>query len=388
MNEIPKDLNDWLIETRRHFHMHPEIRYEEVETTRFIAEVLTGLGLEVRLFDDMTGAVGLIRGQEGGRTLALRADIDALQVDEQSDVPYKSKNPGVMHACGHDAHATIMLGVAKNLCESGLAGSLKGNVKFLFQPAEEGGAGAQRMIDHGVLEDPEVDALMACHMLPDLEVGRIGVYEGRSHSSADTFELEIVGVGTHGGRPHQGYDPITAGAAWITAVQAIVSRNVDPLDSAVITVGRFQAGQASNAIPEKALLSGTIRAIGHGVRQLLMDRMQAVSRGVEAAYNVRCKLSLVEGYPEVINNSQISALLYNVGLDLLGPDKAAYMRPSTGAEDFAYFTRKKPGSIIRVGCGVPGGPFNPLHSPYFDIDERALGIGVRIFTEAVQRYLS
>ncbi len=387
MNEINQDFYDWLVETRRQLHMHPEICYEEFETTRLISDVLTGLGLEVKLFDDMTGVVGLIRGKEKGRTVALRADIDALRMDELCDVPYKSKQAGFMHACGHDAHAAIMLGVAKNLSESGAADTLKGNVKFLFQPAEEGGAGAKEMIDRGVLEDPKVDCVLASHVLPDLDVGQVGVYEAQSHASADFFELEIVGVGTHGGRPHQGYDPIMAGAYWLTAVQAIVSRNIDPLDSAVITAGEFHAGQASNVIPEKAVIKGTIRAIGDGVREQLMTRIEDVSGGVEVAFNVQCRLKLDEGYPQVVNDRRISEILFNTAVDLFGRDKVDYLRPCTGAEDFSFFAQQKPSSIIRLGCGTPGEKFNPLHSPYFDIDERVLEIGVRLFSEAVQRML-
>jgi len=384
---VSKALQEWLKETRRDFHMHPETAYEEQRTTGRITAVLEKLGLEVRRFDDMTGVTGLLRSGQGGPTLALRADIDALNLQELNDVPYKSQTDGKMHACGHDAHAAIMLGVAKYLVETDLGSALKGNVKFLFQPAEEGGAGARKMIERGVLQDPEVDAAMAGHMLPDMEVGQIGVFKGQSHASADRFRLTITGEGGHGGRPHQVRDPIIAAAHWITAVQAAAARSIDPLDSAVITVGSIHGGQASNVVPREVALAGTTRAIGEGVRERIRDRIKGITRGMEAAFEVKGDLQLDDGYPPVINDLGISQLLYDTAADIFGPDRVQYVRPSTGAEDFAYFAELKPSAIIRLGCGRPGQEFNPLHSPYFDIDERILGIGVELFTTAVMRFL-
>ena len=387
MNDISQQFQEWLVQTRRDFHMHPETAYEEVRTTDRIAAILTELGLEVRRFEDMTGVVGLLQSGQDGSTVGLRADIDALKLQELTDVSYKSKSDGKMHACGHDAHATIMLGVAKHLVETGLGKTLQGNVKFFFQPAEEGGAGAKKMIGRGVLENPEVDAIMAGHMLPDMELGHIGIFEGQSHASADRFRLTITGKGGHGGRPHQVRDPIIAGAHWITAVQSAAARSVDPVDSAVITVGSIHGGEASNVVPRDVLLNGTTRAIGEGVRERIRERMQGITRGVEEAFEVQCDLKFDDGYPAVFNDTGISRLLYDTAIDLFGKHKVQYMRPSTGAEDFAFFAQQKPSAIIRLGCGRPGQDFSPLHSPFFDIDERILGLGVELFTAAVQRYL-
>ena len=384
---VCRELQQWLTETRRDFHMHPETAYEEKRTTERIAAILQELGLDVRRFSDMTGVTGLLRSGQEGRTIALRADIDALNLQELNDVPYKSQTDGKMHACGHDAHAAIMLGVAKHLVETGLGSVLKGNVKFLFQPAEEGGAGAKKMIERGVLQDPDVDAVMAGHMLPDMEVGRIGIFKGQSHASADRFRLTITGEGGHGGRPHQVCDPIIAAAHWITAVQAAAARSIDPLDSAVITVGSIHGGQASNVVPREVVLAGTTRAIGNGVRERIRERMQGITRGMEDAFEVKGNLRFDDGYPPVINDLGISQLLYDAAAELFGTDRVAYVRPSTGAEDFAYFAEAKPGAIIRLGCGRPGQEFSPLHSPYFDIDERILGMGVELFAAAVVRYL-
>ena len=388
MNGINQKFQEWLIQIRRDFHMHPETAYEEVRTTDRIVAILTELGLEVHRFEDMTGVVGLLRGGQKGPTVALRPDIDALSLQELNDVPYKSQYDGKMHACGHDAHATIMLGVAKHLIETGLGSSLRGNVKFFFQPAEEGGAGAKKMIDRGVMENPEVDVVMAGHMLPDMALGQIGVFEGQSHASADRFKLTITGQGGHGGRPHQVRDPIIAGAHWITAVQTVAARSIDPLDSVVITVGSIHGGNASNVVPHEVVLDGTTRAIGDGVQTRIRKRMQGISRGIEAGFEVQCNLEFTDGYPAVINDSNISRLLYDTAIELFGPEKAEYVRPSTGGEDFAFFAQQKPSAIIRLGCGPTSGDFNPLHSPYFDIDERILGLGVELFAAAVKRYLN
>ena len=387
MNAISNHFQEWLVQIRRDFHMHPETAFKEVRTTDHIAAILTELGLEVRRFEDMTGVVGLLRSGGDGPTVGLRADIDALKLQELNEVSYKSRNDGKMHACGHDAHTTIMLGVAKHLVETGLGKKLQGNVKFFFQPAEEDGAGAKKMIEHGVLEDPEVDAIMAGHMLPEMALGHIGIFEGQSHASADSFRLTVTGKGGHGGRPHQVRDPIIAGAYWITAVQTIAARSIDPLNSAVITVGSIHGGEASNIVPREVELEGTIRAIGDGVGDRIRERMQAITRGVEDAFEVHCDLKFYDGYPAVFNDAGISRLLHDTAIDLFGPNKVQYLGPSTGAEDFAFFAQKKPSAIIRLGCGRSGQEFNPLHSPFFDIDERILGLGVELFTAAVQRYL-
>jgi amidohydrolase len=384
-----RQLEQWLAETRRDLHMHPELAWEEHRTTSRIMEILTGLGVEVRALDGTTGAVGVLRGGSAGPTLGLRADIDALPLQELNDVPYRSREDGKMHACGHDAHTAIMLGVARLLVESGAARGLRGNVKFLFQPAEERVNGAREMIAKGVLEDPHVDRVMAGHMVPDMAVGTVGVFRAQSHASADRFTLRIVGKGSHGGRPHEGVDPIVAGAHFVTAVQSVVGRNVNPTAPAVVTVGKFVAGTVGNVIPEAADLEGTIRALTPEVRGQLMGRLRELVAGMERSFLVRGHLAFHEGVPACFNDESVSLFLGEVAAELLGPDSVHHLAPSMGAEDFALFTEARPGAIVRLGCAPPDGvPSAPLHSPHFDIDEGVLMVGVRLFSEAARRYLA
>ena len=381
--------HQWLSETRRDFHMHPEISHQEKRTTQRIAEILKELGCEVQLFDDMTGAVGMIRGAQNGPTIGLRADIDALPIQELNDIPYKSQNPGAMHACGHDAHTTIMLGVARNIMTSGLESKLKGNVKFFFQPAEERIAGAKAMIERGVLENPRVDRVIAGHMAPDLPVGTVGIFRGLGYASADMFELNITGKGTHGARPEDGNDPIVAGAHFVTIIQSIVARNIKPTDAAVVTVGKFTSGDVSNVIPETAHLEGSIRALSAEVRQQLIERLHEIAAGLGKTFNVDGQLIIHEGVPPLENDSEVAEFLYAVSKDVLGEKNVSYRPPAMGSEDFAYFTEERPSAIMRLGCAnSQKGLQRSLHSPYFDIDEQVLEVGVAIFAEAVVRYLS
>ena len=379
----------WLSETRRDFHMHPEISHQEKRTTNRIAEILKEFECEVQLFDDLTGAVGIIRGAEDGSTIGLRADIDALPIQELNDIPYKSQNSGAMHACGHDAHTTIMLGVVKNIIDSGLQAKLKGNVKFFFQPAEERVAGAKAMIKRGVLENPRVDRIIAGHMAPDLQVGTVGVIRGLAYASADMFELKITGRGTHGARPEDGNDPIVAGAHFVTTIQSIVSRNIKPTDPAVVTVGKFSSGDVSNVIPETAHLQGSIRALSAEVRQKTIERLKEIAAGLDATFGVDSQFILHEGVPPLENDIEVADFLYAVSKDVLGEDNVSFMPPVMGSEDFSYFTEERPSAIMRLGCANREEDLKrTLHSPYFDIDEEVLEISVSIFTEAVVRYLS
>jgi amidohydrolase len=384
MSANSSDLFQWLVDIRRRLHMHPEISHQETETTQTIVAILKDLGVEATPMADMTGAVGLIRGAEDGPTIGLRADIDALPIQELNDVPYRSKNPGVMHACGHDANATIMLGVARRLVNAALPGKMKGNVKFIFQPAEERGAGAKAMIARGVLENPRVDRIFAGHMAPTLAAGQVGIFRGLGYASADRFVLTITGKGAHSAYPEEGRDPVVAGAHFVTGAQSIVARNVKPTDAAVITVGVFKAGDASNVIPETARLEGSIRTLNNEARSLVITRLKSIAASLEQMFGVTSDFDLQEGVPVLTNDIDAADALYAASEKVLGPDNVSYLPPIMGSEDFSYFTQERPAAIMRLGCTNEAKNLtSPLHSPYFDIDEAVLDIGSHIFFEAV-----
>ncbi len=389
MINFDNDFSQWLIDVRRQFHKTPERMFQEVKTCRRIKELLREMNIEHYGYEDMTGVVALLPGGKPGRTIALRADIDALPIEEQTLVAFKSRNPGMMHACGHDAHTSIMLGVARYLIESGLIKKLKGNIKFVFQPAEEGDGGAEPMIKRGVLEEPHVDCILACHVQPGLPVKTAGLHHSQSHASSDPFHLIIKGKGGHGGHPNEAIDPIVAGAYFVTTLQTIVARNVDPLETAVVHVGKFAAGKAGNVIPGQAELAGGIRALTPSVRELLLRRLQDVVKGVEVNFGVTCELTIHKGYPPCTNDPEVCKFMHDIGVHVLGAENIRYLKPSTGAEDFAFFAMARPSTMIMLGCGnEEKGIVHPLHSAHFDLDERVLDVGVKIFTEAVCRYLS
>jgi len=389
MNFEKHPLFEWLSQTRREFHAHPEIGFQEVRTTSRIKEILTDLGIELQELSGMeTGAVGLIKGRPGGKTLALRADIDALPIKELNDIPYKSSAEGMMHACGHDAHTTIMLGVAKHVVESSLKEKIKGNLKFIFQPAEERVSGAKKMIQAGVLENPKADCIIACHMDPDLKIGQASVYKGVSHAAADLFRLSIQGKGGHGARPEASIDPIIAGAHFVLALQTIISREISPMEPAVITVGSLRAGTAGNIIPNEAILEGTVRSLNTEVRDKIIARMADMVSGLEKTFHVTTKYQFIDGVPPCLNDENVSGSLFEASAEIIGSDNLFELKPTLGGEDFAFFNQLIPGSIMRLGCSnKERGLVHKLHSPHFDLDENVLVIGVEIFTEAIKRYL-
>jgi amidohydrolase len=389
VNPEQHPLYPWLVEIRRDFHRHPELGLREFRTSSKIKEILTGLGAR---FQDLpgleTGVVALFEGRPGPKTLALRADIDALPMEELNDVPYKSTFPGVMHSCGHDCHATIMLGVAKHVVDSELLRKISGRLKFIFQPAEEIVAGARRMIDAGVLEDPKVDRILALHMNTDLPAGKVGLYKGVSHAHTDSFQVLIRGKGVHGACPHDGIDPIVAGAHFVTALQSIVSRNVDPLDAAVISVGQFAAGTATNIIPHQALLRGTVRTFKFEVRALVRERLQGLAESLQKSFRVTADFNFIPGVPSTINDGAVAADLYAAAVNVLGAENVSYLIPKMGGEDFGLFTQMVPGAFMRLGCANKArGITAKGHSPHFDVDETSLPIGVEIMTEAIRAFL-
>jgi len=389
MNLSNHPLFEWLKALRRAFHQRPETAFNEIETTARIKENLLALGLELKNLDGLAvGAVGVLKGAPGKKVLGLRADIDALPIQELNDVPYQSQYQGRMHACGHDAHTAIMLGVAKNLIESGRAQKIKGKVKFVFQPAEETLKGARAMIAAGVLKRPAMNRILACHMWTEGRVGQVGLYKGLSHAATDFFNLTIYGKSSHGARPHKGIDPIVAGAHFVTALQTIVSRNIDPIDTGVVTIGKFAGGTVANIIPDKVELQGTLRAFTGAGRELIITRLKEIIAGLKTTFRVETAFEFIEGVAACNNTAEVSEALHAAAVKVVGKKNVSFISRCTGGEDFALFTGRIPGALMRLGCLNPAKGFiHPLHSSRFDIDESVLPIGVEIISQAVVDYL-
>ncbi|RPH49263.1 MAG: amidohydrolase [Desulfobacteraceae bacterium] len=389
MAEKNASMHEWLREIRRDLHAHPELGFREFRTTERIIEILSKLGWDAQPAPGTTGAIGLLQGSGSGPVIGLRADIDALPVSEQNDVPYRSQHQGVMHACGHDANTAIMLGVAKKITDTDLLKRTGGSVKLIFQPAEEGGAGAKTLIEGGVLENPRVDVIFAGHMSPDLQVGRAGVFKELGYASSDSFVLDIRGRGGHGARAEECIDPIVAGAHFVTQIQTIVSRNISPTMPAVLTIGCFTAGSAANIIPETAQLQGSIRALSTEVRGIVIRRLEELTKALEESFGVACRLVVQTGIPILTNNPSSAALLLLAARTVVGEHNASYLPPIMASDDFAYFTQARPGAIVRLGCSNPEKGFiHKLHNPRFDIDEDVLSFGVDIFFEAITSILT
>ncbi|CAG0968499.1 partial amidohydrolase, partial [Anaerolineae bacterium] len=320
--------------------------------------------------------------------IGVRGDIDALPMTELNDVPYKSINPGAMHSCGHDCHGTMVLGVAKKLVESGLARKLKGGVKFILQPAEEVVGGAKSMIESGVLRNPPLDRILAGPMFVDLPAGQVGFFKENSHAAADTFKLTLLGKGAHGAHPHDGLDPVVAGAHLVTAFQSIVGRNVDPTESAVITVGQLTAGTAPNIIPDRLFLSGTVRTFKPHIRDLVKARLLELVEATAKGFRMEVDYQFIDGVPACIVDPKVTEEVFQAAVKVLGEANVHWLKPKMGGEDFAYFTQAVPGTFMRVGCGNPAkGIKGRAHSPHFDVDETALAVGVEVFIEAIKTYL-
>jgi amidohydrolase len=378
-----------LIELRHDLHSHPELSYNEYRTAGRVLEKLQALpGLDIRTGVAETGIVATLGAEKKGPCVALRADMDALPIEEQTGAAYASQEKGKMHACGHDGHTTCLVGAAQIL--HGLADELQGPVKFVFQPAEEGGAGAKRMCEEGVLKDPEVSAIFGLHGFPDLPQGVIGLSPGPVLASADTFAVTVHGAGAHAAYPHQGVDPVLAAAHIVVALQSIVARRVDPLDSAVITVSQLQAGSADNIIPPSAHLSGTIRAFRPETRQLLHDEIRRVAVGSAEGLGCRAEVEISDGYPPLINEERARATVARITAEALGEKVNLFEAPPVmGAEDFAFYTEYVPAAFFAMGlCPAGRDSYPKLHQPDFDFPDAALPLGVTMHVEIARRFAS
>lgn len=380
--------HDWLVGLRRDLHQIPELGYREHKTAAKICRVLDQLEVPYQTAVGKTGVVARLKAETGGPLVAYRADMDALPLEEAHDVAYKSRHKGLMHACGHDGHVTVALGIIRWLKEREWPREGRGEIIFFFQPAEEGGAGAKAMLDTGLFDQEPVKAIFAGHMNPELPVGRVELIYGTAHAATNTIGIRIKGKGGHGAAPHLCIDPIIAGAHLLTLLQTFTSRSLCPLDSAVLTIGEFHAGTAENIIPEEAHLKGTLRTLTPEVRRQAIRRIEQMVGSLDPAFGVTTTLKNIEGYPAHINDSAMVDHLKNCVNDVLGADAAYIARPRMGAEDFAYFCQKWPGAMVGLGCHDPAKGFEfALHSPHFDMDERVLDVGVQLFGHALIQFI-
>jgi amidohydrolase len=369
--------HDDLVATRRRLHAAPELSMVEHATAAFVAEELGKLGLdEVRTGIGQTGVMGTLVGGKPGPVTLLRADMDALPVAELNDVPYKSAHEGVMHACGHDGHVSILLSAARTLAER--RAEVPGTLVFCFQPGEEGFAGAKLMMDDGALENPHVDRTFALHLYSGLDVGKIGVRDGAFFASADRFKLTIRGKGGHGAIPQTAIDPIAAGAYVVTTLQTIVSREIAPKDPAVITVGSFTSGTTFNVIPDEAEMMGTVRTFDAEVRRSIPERMERIIKGLAEAMRFEYDFEYQWSYPPTVNSRDVNDLVREVGRRELGPENVVEHDIVMWAEDMSYMQEERPGAYFIVGSRGGESTAFAHHNARFDIDERALEVGYRM----------
>ncbi|MBU2550695.1 MAG: amidohydrolase [Proteobacteria bacterium] len=383
--EIPA-LQNWLVALRREIHRHPEPAYGETRTAGLVERTLRGMGLPPRTGIGRTGVVGLWRADRPGPCLGLRADMDALPVQEALDHDWRSTVPGMMHACGHDLHTAMLLGAARVLADdSRYSQRLAGAVKFIFQPAEEEGAGALAMIADGVLDDPPLDAIFSAHVNPTLETGQVGYTPGPAHAAVDNFHITVTGRGGHAAHPELADDPLAPAAELVGRIR---SRSAG-LDRALVAVCFFQAGTTTNVIPDRALISGTVRSLDRSARERALDAIRAAAAEAGAGSPCDIQVRLVPGYPILRNDESMTQELVRLAGAVVGAPNLVFQAPSYGAEDMAYFLDKVPGSVFGLGCRRPG-DHRPamLHSPRFDPDESVLALGVELFVTLAESFLS
>ena len=383
-------IKDEIIKLRRNFHMNPELGFEEYETSKFIKEYLDKEGISYESYAK-TGVCGIIRGdleEKKDRVIGLRSDIDALPIEENNKCEYISTVKGKMHACGHDGHAAILLGVAKILNRN--RELFGGTIKLIFEPAEETIGGARYMIEEGVLTDPNVDIMCGLHLDENINCGQVEVKFGAVNAASNPFKVEVMGVGGHGAYPSSAIDPIVISSNIINALQNIVSREVNPLNSAVITVGSIHGGTGANIIPEKVTLTGIIRTLNSEDRQLVTKRVDEIAKGIGLTLRGKVKIEIEESYPMLINDKNSVNKLRNAAIKVIGEENVLEQEyPHMGVESFAYFANEIPSVFYFLGCkNEEKGIIHPAHSSLFDIDEDALMIGVAIQCQMVLDYLT
>jgi amidohydrolase len=378
--DLHADITEW----RRDLHMHPELQYDVHRTAGSVAEKLKAFGCdEVVTGLGRTGVVGVIRGKKGasGKTIGLRADMDALPIEEANDLPYKSAVPGKMHACGHDGHTAMLLGAARYLTETR---NFSGTAVVIFQPAEEGGGGGKAMVDDGLMDRFGIEEVFGMHNYPGMPVGAFGIRPGPVMAAADALTIDIEGVGAHAARPHLGVDTVLVGAQIINALQSVVSRNVDPLKSAVVSICMFRAGNADNVIPQTVQLRGTARSLTPEVRDLLEKRLPVVVESTATAYGAKARLTYKRGYPVLVNHDKQTEFAASVASQIAGQDKVdTGLPPMMGAEDFSFMLNARPGAFIWIGNGASAG----LHHPSYNFNDEAIPFGTSYWVKLVETAL-
>lgn len=388
MSEVQlSDLHQRIAAIRRDIHAHPELAFGEHRTADVVARHLETIGVDVHRGLARTGVVGRISCGSGRRAIGLRADMDALPLDELNNFAHCSQFEGTMHACGHDGHTAMLLGAAEALVAVRDAGGFDGTVYLIFQPAEEHEGGGKVMVAEGLFERFPMEMVFGLHNWPGLEAGRFSVLEGPVMAGADRFEIIVTGRGGHAAMPHLGTDTVVAGAALVQALQTLVSRATDPLEPAVVSVTRFHAGHADNVLPEKAVLGGTVRTFRPELQSALEDGMRRVCVGIEATYSVQVALHYERGYPPTINAPAATAVCIEAAREVAGIDGVRLdLKPSMGAEDFAYLSQVVPGCYVWLGNG-PGAGGCMLHSPHYDFNDEVIPVGIRYWTTLVKRVL-
>jgi amidohydrolase len=378
------DLHAEITAWRREFHAHPELLYDVHRTAASVAEKLKSFGCdEVVTGIGRTGVVGVIRGRKpGGKVVGMRADMDALPIEEATSLPYKSTVPGKMHACGHDGHTAMLLGAAKYLADTR---NFAGTAVMIFQPAEEGGAGARAMLRDGLFDRFGIQEVFGMHNYPSMPIGEFAIRSGPMMASTDSIAIKLEGKGSHAAWPHLGVDPVLVGAQIVNGLQSIVARNVDPLEAAVISICVFQAGQADNVIPQTATLRGTVRTLSPAVRELVKKRVHEVVEGTAKLHGAKADLSYTAGYPVLVNDEGRAAFAASVAAEIAGKDKVDRNTPPLmGAEDFAYMLEERPGAFIYVGNGDSA----MLHHPAYDFNDDAIPLGTSYWVRLAETALA
>ena len=389
--DIEKRINEIfneLVEIRRDFHANPELSEKEFRTSDKICEILKSLNIEYTNVAE-TGIVGIIRGKSGGKTVAARADIDALPIVEKNETSYKSKNNGIMHACGHDIHTTVLLGVAKILKE--LESEFEGSVKLFFQPAEETVGGAKRMVQEGCLKNPDVDYVIGLHVQPYIDTGKIELKYGKLNAQTDELKITVLGKSGHGAYPDASIDAIVIAANVITALQTLVSRNISPLDSVVLSLGQINGGTKNNIICDSVEINGILRTLDVKTREYAIKRINDITNSICNAYGGNCLIDIKDGYMYLVNDNEVVNIIFNTAKEAIGEENILFKdMPSMGGEDFSYFMDENvKGAFYHLGCGnKQKGIISPLHSYNFDVDENCIKTGVLVQVQSILELLN